>query len=197
MNRCLRFIYKDLPYKSIPRVLTRHDGKNCTPGLSTSWLVGIYRTKRNHWHLAHGGSWHAVVATVSSQACQGSQVSGASVQMKLFYILRSLQFVSPFVKPPSENLLLVHLEANSSTSPILLVLVLEHLLPLNLIRLLWYNVGIHLCFWKCPREPCWLLSDFPVKVRRGVKKTHTNQNYTSCLPFGSYNKPQEKHTSKR
>lgn len=168
MNRCLRFIYKDLPYKSIPRVLTRHDGKNCTPGFSTSFAQWDYIIRKEITDI-----WHMKALTQARHNVQ-TGVSGffpslwrVSANKSVLCVPFRFSLFASFIKPPFGNHLLVRLEANSDTSPILLVLVLKHLSPLNLIRLLWYNVGIHLCFWNCPRGPCWLLLGFPVEVRRG------------------------------
>lgn len=80
------------------------------------------------------------------QECQDSKVSLLSVQLIIFVCFSLVQFVFLFFKLLFESHLLAHLKASSDISPILLVLVLKHLLPLCLIRLSLYSVDIRLWF---------------------------------------------------
>lgn len=91
--------------------------------------------------------------------------------------------MSPFqsiliVKLLFESHLLARPEANSDTSPTLLASVPKHPLPLYLRHWLWYNVGIHWGFWKCPTDSCLVLG-FPVKERG--KESHWFDDYDCCL----------------
>lgn len=158
MNRCLRFIYKDYLTNPFHGYLQHRVVRTVHLVLSPlAWLGRSYHMQKP---LTFGTwrSWHRIV-TLSRQKCQPSQVLSVSA---INFVSISVHF--DFVKLLFESHPLAHPEANSDTSPTLLASVPKHPLPLYLRHWLWYNVGIHWGFWKCPMGSCLVL-DFPVEKR--------------------------------